>query len=59
MNTRSMVRRNASGRECRLTEGNKKRGFSKRKYIPLHIRKSEFLKEGLGTYDDTNHFKYE
>jgi Zn-dependent peptidase ImmA (M78 family) len=26
---------------------------------PMYIRKSDFLKEDLGDYDDTNHFEYE
>lgn len=26
---------------------------------PMYIRKSDFLKDDLGDYDDTNHFEYE
>ena len=26
---------------------------------PMYIRKSDFLKDNLGDYDDTNHFEYE
>lgn len=26
---------------------------------PMYIQKSDFLKDDLGDYDDTNHFEYE